>query len=337
MPNVLVVGSQRSGTTMLNRILNMNPDVGMVYQQTDYLREGFEAGELFEAKDAVEVVSHVQARTTLYDPAFSADCLQELINTLKQRERVGAGELYDLLLRQIVGPRKQPIVVGEKYAGRSSEVFLFAEYFPDGKIIQIVRDPRDVMASEKQRVKAYNEKIGRPSHLLTVYDWKVGLQTVALFMKSERDVLRVRYEDLVQYPEAETHRIWDYLDVKDYDISTTTDLVNDAGDVWTANSSFEVGVRGINATMTRRWLNELTEDELVFLRAFVAAEIDEMGYANDWPALGASSRLEKSHDLLTAMSEEVELNKTAPYANVLVPPRFADALSAESILRFGDH
>lgn len=77
----------------------------------------------------------------------------------------------------------------------------FVEGFPDGRVIHVVRDPRDVVASLSGRSKGL---------LHAAETWLGSVGAMAPYRQHPR-VLEVRYEDLCHDPAATMTRVWRWL------------------------------------------------------------------------------------------------------------------------------
>ena len=333
---ILIVGSQRSGTTLVNRLLNAHPQISIVYQQTDYLRDNLPMDVVVSREEATRAIGKVRERVLRHDPAFT-DAVASAIEAALP-DRISYGGLYRLLLAQLASPGAQVTHAGEKYAGRCLESFGFLDAFPDGRLIHIVRDPRDVLASEKARLAHLAGTEREYNHLLTLFDWKVGATAVEL-AKKEHDpqrVMTVRFEDLVQDPNAASAVLCDFLGVGfDASMTEADRLVDDAGKPWLANTSFGPGWRGIRRPDLAAWTSRLSPTEIAYAEAFCNARLRKYGYAPPSPMKLASAKVthRKAFRLMSdRLDEALAVNATRPNATVEIPPRHRSALSEERIL-----
>ncbi len=80
----------------------------------------------------------------------------------------------------------------------------FAEFFPDEKIIHIVRDPRDVILSLMKR--GHSDVSAARVWLTSV----ASIQTISM----NKNVLEIRYEDLISEPEKVLSRVCSHLEIE---------------------------------------------------------------------------------------------------------------------------
>ncbi len=133
--------------------------------------------------------------------------------------------LFDLLLRTYAELRGKTII-GEKTPAHVRYVDTLLSWYPRGKIIHLVRDPRGIYVSEVRRRRRTTTSLPyrllrRLGPLLAPF---VAVQTSAAWVESisllernsrrHRDsYLRVKFEDLVGEPEEEVRRISEFLGV----------------------------------------------------------------------------------------------------------------------------
>jgi hypothetical protein len=131
--------------------------------------------------------------------------------------------------------------------------------FPGAKILGMVRDPRDFLASYKNLWKitdaAEMDRIRSLYHpVVTSYYWRSSIHTLLRHVHHccRENIHLVRYEDLVQEPEKVVRVLCDFIGV-DY----TADLLA----VDNENSSFENAGSGIYSSSMGRWRTALEPHE----------------------------------------------------------------------------
>lgn len=157
---------------------------------------------------------------------------------------------------------------------------------PDAQFVEIVRDPRDILASKKTRRLAvwqsdrYRSEQKPIKHLEKAYDplwdslsWKsavrAGLKAKQYF--GER-IFTVRYEDLVTDPESHVRKLCDFLDLE-FDPDMLQISYRNPAD-WQKRKA-----HGIASDSVERWRDVLTLKELALCQWVVRAEMLKLGYA----------------------------------------------------------
>lgn len=280
---VFVVGTPRSGTTLTARMLGSHPNI-------------FTAGEFHFISD---VYDRRSALGNPRDPAVREEILNWLTGIYARHNEPKDQYELDQLLKQD-NVRKRFLDLGsyqEMYsfvmdtrAARANkarwgnhvpkdiyntnEIFSF---FPDAKLIACVRDPRDFLASYKNRHRSsapeFRERLTRLYHpILTTLLWK---STVRLIRRLQHQIpsnrlLLLRYEDLISMPESHARRICEYLG-EPFDSAMLN--ISD-------NNSSKSGQQpeGIFTSSLHRWREDLDADEVCLTQWIASSEMVQLGY-----------------------------------------------------------
>ncbi len=279
---VLVIGSMRSGTTLLNRLLDAHPKIAMIYHPTRF----FESARELRDDDAgvPRFLDKFRGQYGFFGrlgPEVQTRC-EEALGRLPAD--ASKGEIYRALTGSLVD-KPGVELVGEKYAGRGAEVLPFRALLPDGKIIMIVRDPRDVLLSNKKRVEqeAAMENYWAGAHLMVVDDWA----SLAVLHRSLDQIqggayLQVRYEDLVGDPEATLRKVCTFLDLPFApEMLDPGALRHEDGRPWKANTSHGRPYEELSGDSVGTYQEGLSAGEVQWVNALVAEHLRFFGYAPD--------------------------------------------------------
>lgn len=212
IPIHFIVGSARSGTTLLSNIFNQHSEV-VATTENDFL--------LYFLKD-------------FYDADFTDPRVKKKLASLVKKRRKRVINIWDLeedyisALQSTDGIKSYRqfctgayLHYGKKYYGKENVKIiidknptytihlrtLLAE-FPDSKFIALVRDYRDVISSQKRFFSLLK--------LIPIYGymWTINNETIFECHKQNPGrILLVRYEDLVRIPEETIKIICSFLDV----------------------------------------------------------------------------------------------------------------------------
>jgi len=137
------------------------------------------------------------------------------------RLMVGAhnwAHMVDMVCRELTARRivPEPGILIEHSPSAAVSTKTFLERYPDAKIIHLIRDPRDSIASMMERRRRSHHFRGLPDDenlRITAFQWTL-LTACALDAERLPGYLRVSYENLVADPQAVIARVLSHLEVK---------------------------------------------------------------------------------------------------------------------------
>jgi hypothetical protein len=200
-----IVGSPRSGTTLLQAMLMSIPGVYIPPETKFWAVSKGRAGDFGPLSDdrgfelAVESILKSSGENEV--PLDE----QKLRAAWAEGERSYAA-MFDTLLGHIQAGRAGCRRIGEKSPPHLLYVPELLETYADGRVIAIIRDGRDVAISQAQ---AWNSNV-----LRVAISWKRDQRlhrSYAERFPADR-YTAVRYEDLVTQPEVELRRLCEFLD-----------------------------------------------------------------------------------------------------------------------------
>ena len=203
---VIIGGINRSGTTLMRRLLGSHSQIAIPPDELCYFRDGVDpraplAGREELERDLRELLATPKVRKWGLDE-------EEALAAAREAEVTHRG-LYTLLLdlyrRKAGKPR-----VGEKTVGNEFKLDLLDSWFGGVRFVHVVRNPLDVWASSRHHER--NQPRVRPAQPNRVLQWaRLWNESAALglhrsFTEPDRYVL-VRYEDLVARPAEVLERV----------------------------------------------------------------------------------------------------------------------------------
>ncbi len=166
----------------------------------------------------------------------------------------------------------------------------FSSFFinNDIKVIIIVRDPRDVLASANypNSVKFVGQK--KPS-LFVLRSWRKSIDFIKAF-KSNTNLLYLRYEDLVVKTDETLRSITSFLGVDSFVPNTfNKGILDQNGNIWKANSSNNLNSINISSNSIGKYKKKLSISEIAYAEAIC---FDEMEYFNYDVTINRNDRTE---------------------------------------------
>lgn len=271
--HIFIVGSYRTGTSLLRRSLNCSKDVSLGYETHFFkhkhltlrgYRDDFrEAGDISTDAGVKAVVDYIYQ---IPRPGFwgwfkeSVD-RQEFLQRLLASDRTER-TLFDLTL--IFYANGKPIR-GEKTPSHIYDVPTLLEWFPKAKIIHTFRDPRAIYVSNKKK-RAAQKNVTLLHRLVkqsdTIFEMFLSLNVLITWLRIVRlhhlyerrypnNYYFLRYEDLVNDPCTHLKKLCDFLEI---------DFTEAMVEQTVVNSSFvprQDQVPGFDTSAVDRWRNHI--------------------------------------------------------------------------------
>ncbi len=216
-PYVFLVGSPRSGTTMLKRMVNAHPLLAIT-------RETHWIPRFYEKQKGVTAEGHVTEK--LVDLLFEHhrfDQMKIKRRTLLKIVREQSDLTYASLVGQIFdhyGRRKNKPLVGDKTPTYVRKLPILHQLWPAARFVHLIRDGRDVWLSMRQWRMAAKSAGKFPSWnvdpLITTALWWKAL--VGMGRRDGREIgnsqyCEFKYEQLVAQPDIECRKLAHFLDL----------------------------------------------------------------------------------------------------------------------------
>jgi sulfotransferase family protein len=280
-PSFLIVGTPRSGTTLVQRLASELPGVRVPIEThffAQFYPERFRWRFPLRGNDLREAIASYASmknlREAALDPARVADRLGD--------RAAGPLELFDAVVRELAG---EAATYGEKTPTHLPWARPLARAIPGLRVIGVVRDPRGVVASTLEL--PWGPK--RPEGYAVVAErWRLDQRELARArgtLGRERFLL-LRYEDVVADADVARGRIAALLDVADEGRSAPR-----AGDILLPRESWKArATERVTDERVRAWEQRLSDEQVRAIEAIAGTELLRFGYEGR----GTPSRLRRA-------------------------------------------
>jgi hypothetical protein len=270
---IFIVGCFRSGTTLMRRILDSSEDVA-ICGETHFLgalaqgglrHQLAQVGDMSTDAGVEKVVDYIYHN--IHGPGFLPSWVQknidrgQFLRRLLETDRTDRA-LFDLIMASYA--RGKPIR-GEKTPAHIHHVPTLLKWFPEARIVHMLRDPRAIFVSErkkadKQKYVGLRRRIARKSALIldmylslsVLIQW---LRIIQLHYRYQRlyphNYYFVRFEDLISDPKSCLKELCDFLEI---------DLTQAMLQQKVVNSSFvsrDEHIPGFDISAIDRWRQHL--------------------------------------------------------------------------------
>ncbi len=291
-PYVFLVGSPRSGTTMLKRMVNAHPLVAIT-------RETHWIPRYYEKRKGVTQDGHVNEN--LVDYLFEHHRFEQMKIKRSSLLKIMSNQpdlTYASLVGQIFdnyGRRKKKPLVGDKTPTYVRKLPVLHQLWPKARIVHLIRDGRDVWLS-MQNWRMASKAVGQ------FKSWSVDpLVTTALWWKAlvgmgcrdgkvigEDQYQELKYEELVAQPGVECRKLAYFLGIPHveamehyYEGRTQT------GKSLSTNAAWLPPTPG-----QRDWRTQMEAEDVEKFEAAAGDLLENLGYERRYPVISLEVRKE---------------------------------------------
>jgi hypothetical protein len=298
-PFVFIVGCPRSGTTLLQRMIDAHPQVAIIYE-THWIAKWYERrkGVTPEGTVTPKLITRLAEYHRFANWPISREDLERLASDgepVSYKNFVSG--FFDLY-----GNKHGKLLVGDKTPGYVRSVSTLHKLWPEAKFVHMIRDGRDVCLSAVDWRKSFKLARRFPT-------WREDpVTTVALWWKWFVSLGRedggplgpelyheMRYESLVANPVDECVALCEFLGVP-YDDA----VVRFAEGRTMANPAFDAKQAWLPVTPgLRNWRSQMPPEDVERFEAVAGDLLEELGYPRAFPipsseALECVSKIRKS-------------------------------------------
>lgn len=279
-PPFFVVGSARSGTTMLRLILNSHPEVAVPPESRLVIELWPPSGEVRVEDYLAQLGAHRQFQAWHLDVA-------DIRPLFEGAERVSyrrAIEATYVAFTRAHGKSRW----GDKTPRYVENITRLNELFPEALFVHLVRDGRNVALSYA------HTDFGPKTVSKAAAIWKrrvsAGLQD-GRALGGDR-YLEIKYEELAETTEAVVKNICVFLGIEfDPQMFDESERAKGATD---RAQRFNPHVTGEAIAETRAWQDDMPADQVEVFEAVAGNVLSQLGYERRFPKPSASARL-KAH------------------------------------------
>lgn len=281
-PPFFIVGSARSGTTLLRLMLNAHESIAVPPESRFVV-------ELWEGQEQVDVdrlLGRLAAHKRFIAWDLPIDAVRHELTTTGGKDSFAnvMGAAFGAYARVNGKPRW-----GDKTPRYVENIPFLDRLWPNARFIHLIRDGRNVALS-------YGNVPFGPKNVAQAA--KLWADRVALGCRDGRALdtgryIEIRYEDLVEDASGEAKDLCQFLDL-DFDpgMLDYTERARDA--VLTRASQFNPHLTEPPLTKTRSWETEMPDAHVEVFEAVAGPVLDELGYERRFKNPKASARMKAS-------------------------------------------
>ncbi|HEY7876361.1 MAG TPA: sulfotransferase [Actinomycetota bacterium] len=278
-PPFFIVGSARSGTTLLRLMLNAHPEVA-VPPESRFVTE------LWGNSPEVDVTAFLDAlgahnRFTAWELP-----IEDVRRALGGRSAVAYADAIDAAYRAYAAARGKRRW-GDKTPRYVEHIPFLARLFPDARFVHLVRDGRNVALS-------YADVPFGPKTLAKAAE--LWARRVTRGMTDGRALgsgryLEMRYEDLVGDIEARAKALCEFLDLP-FDAGMLDYTERARSDVLPRAAKYNPHVTERPISQTRSWQTDMPDRHVAVFEVIAGSVLADLGYELRYPATKVLPRVE---------------------------------------------
>ncbi len=263
---IFIVGAPRSGTSLLRVMLNRHPNIGLCDETYFFYY-------VYHRQNAFGDLQNIENRRIVIERYLETARVRRLgldLDALKQfllEEGTNYENLFIAFLKfyaESFGKNRY----GEKTPQHAFEAEIISRIYPDCRLIHIVRDPRDVVASLK-RMPWGSKSVAANARL-----W-VNSVKAAEKCKNNENFLRVGYETLVSDSEAELRLICEFISEPFDERMLETESKEKQDLEWW----FQRAQKSVSTNRIEKWRDELTAGEAAVVEWIAGETMKMTGYS----------------------------------------------------------
>jgi Sulfotransferase family len=277
---VFVVGKGRSGTTLVRAMLTSHPDMAIPPETHFIVPLGRDP--VVTGTSGVDV--DVLLERLRVHPGWAGMAIDDVDAeaALRRKESLDYPEAIRTLFR-LHASRQGKSRFGDKTPGHVLHMETLASWFPEAVFIHVIRDGRNVLLSNLET------SFGPADVVEGASVWKrlvlSGRQSGRVL--GAQRYCEVRYEDLLEQPEAEIKRLGSFAGLE-----YTPSMLRyfERADELGAKATHHRNLRLPPTKGLRDWRDQMSSRQLAIFEALAGDVLTEMGYELGSPRLAASDK-----------------------------------------------
>ena len=271
-----IIGSGRSGNTLLRSILSGNSDIS-IPPESYRLPFAIKRFHIFSNRDWKHVVSEVLSEFENCKEFYTWDI--EFNEVYKRLENIDESKktlsnIFDELFCTYSNKHSSGSKIwGDKTPMNTMYLDWIGSVFPESKFIHIVRDGRDVASSylKMERYETILEAANR---------WTNSIDLAQAFgSKIKENYMEIRYENMVTNPEESIKKVCDFIGINyNSDMLDHTSQVEKLGDTDKAHHSNLS--KPISADSIGKWKHNLSESDQESITKLLHRPLLRLGYVD---------------------------------------------------------
>ena len=291
LPEVFIISSGRSGTTLLSSILNASNQIYFPYE-SDFVARAhpiYQHQKSFSDRDYQNISSLFLLCSQPQGWGMSEDYI---LRKLQERSPQTFAEVYSVICQAFHQQEgTEELLWGIKAPVLIASLQRIHAVCPNAKIVHLVRDGRDVYLSYRKIHEQSPVKFGPKGTIQNALYWVDGLRRVEEYIKLNysQKIYELKYGELISSPASELKDLCTYLNV-DYQPSMYQNFGGRDRQLTPENlqQSIHQNINsGLVASNTQKYLTQMSRLEKIQYELVAAPYLIKYGYQLEYPWLNS--------------------------------------------------
>jgi hypothetical protein len=273
---IFIVGSSRSGTTMMSRVLNNNKSV-FSFKELHFFSQLFanRKSDVLDYASSINVLSQLfsRQRDSIFNNIID-DELKSLSSSLLLKElSYSYFDIFEIFLIHIT-KKNNKIIACTQTPNNLFYIKEILQEYPQAKVVNMVRDNRDVLLSQKNKWKRKflgAKKIPLLESIRSFFNyhpfttsflWKSSLKLTDEFKDHPRLKI-IRFEDFLTSPENQCKDMCDFLSIEFNDCMLAVPNIG-------SSTEYDKSKLSIDSTKVFKWRKGGLNNAEIFITQFLS-------------------------------------------------------------------
>ena len=288
---VFIVGNARSGTTMMMRILRKHPEIHSL-NEIHFLEKFWSTADKereIDEKEALWLANRLLFidRYNVLEDFVEDEFAEEAKKLMAQVSKTPLyrQDVYHAVLNYRTRQEGKSIAC-EKTPQNLFYVKELLEMYPNCRIVNLIRDPRGVLLSQKKKwmrkdssdsyIKDHKKEVRRLKinyHPITISKlWTSAIQAIERFQDHPR-VMSIRFEDITDQPAETLQEVCNFLEVPFEPEMMNVEFNGSSTDLRKGEARY-----GIKKNTVQSWRTKLTKAEIIICQWVTGKFFPRYGY-----------------------------------------------------------
>tara|TARA_B100001113_G_C21101586_1_gene618985 strand:- start:804 stop:1886 length:1083 start_codon:yes stop_codon:yes gene_type:complete len=257
--SVFSTGTMRSGGSLFQNIMSVHSEVIIFSGFVNFFR--FYDGKYgkINLKSSRKILEHLKLRLSVRR-GYDLD-IESIYIKLKNLDKVSYADCYRLIMEHLRDIANKKIY-GEYVTMGWRKIPKYLKYFPNGKVIHIIRDPRAVLTS-------FGKMSIMPDgyYLNCIFNWIDSFKYSEIYKKSlsKNRYMLLRFEDIHENPNKTINKICKFLNIEFEDSMVSPNSWDNLFDKNFVDANISVynnkKVYGFDIQRTKNWMGKIKKHE----------------------------------------------------------------------------